>query len=52
MAEFISQLESLIGAPPAGFEWLEYLIVGLLLVLLIDSAISLVASVFKVIGGR
>ena len=52
MAEFISQIQSLIGSPPVGYEWMEYLFVGLLLILLADSAISLVAAVFKVIGGR
>ena len=52
MAEFVSQLQSLIGAAPAGYEWLEYLLVGVILILLLDSCISLVAAVFKVIGGR
>ena len=52
MGEFISQLQGLIGVPPVGYEWLEYLFVGLLLILLVDSAISLVAAVFKLIGGR
>lgn len=52
MAQFISQIQSLIGIPPVGCEWLEYLFVGLLLILLVDSAVSLVAAVFKLIGGR
>lgn len=52
MAAFIAEIESLIGAPPAGYEWLEYLVVAVLLIFLVDSAVTLIAAVFKWIGGR
>lgn len=52
MAAFISEIQSLIGVPPAGYEWLEYLVVAVLLIFLIDSAVTLIAAVFKWIGGR
>ena len=52
MAAFISEIQSLIGTPPAGYEWLEYLVVAVLLIFLIDCAVTLVASVFKFVGGR
>ena len=34
MAAFISEIQSLIGAPPAGYEWLQYLVVAVLLIFL------------------
>lgn len=52
MATFISEIQSLIGAPPVGYEWLEYLVVAVLLIFLVDSAVTLIAAVFKWIGGR
>ena len=52
MAVFISEIQSLIGAPPAGYEWLEYLIVAVLLIFLLDSLVTLIAGIFKWIGGR
>lgn len=52
MAEFISHIQSLIGAPPVGYEWLEYLVVSVLLIFLIDACVTFVAGIFKWIGGR
>lgn len=52
MAAFISEIQSLIGTPPAGFEWLEYLVVALILIFLLDSLVTMIAGIFKWIGGR
>ena len=52
MSAFVSELRALIGAPPAGYELIEYIIAAVLLVFLIDAAISLVAAVFKWVGGQ
>ena len=51
MAAFISEIRELIGVAPAGFEWFEYLVVAVLLLFLIDAAVTLVAAIFKWIGG-
>lgn len=52
MALFISEIQSLIGVPPAGYEFLEYLVVAVLLVFLLDSLVTMIAGIFKWIGGR
>ena len=52
MASFISEIQSLIGAPPAGYEWLQYLVVAVLLIFLLDSLITMIAGIFKWIGGK
>lgn len=52
MAVFISEIRSLIGTPPAGYEFLEYLVVAVFMIFLVDSAVTLIAAVFKWIGGR
>lgn len=52
MAEFISHIRSLIGSPPGGYEWLEYLVVSVLLIFLVDACVTLIAGVFKWIGGQ
>lgn len=52
MAVFISEIQSLIGVPPAGFEWLEYLVVAVILIFLLDSLVTMIAGIFKWIGGR
>lgn len=51
MAAFISEIQSLIGTAPVGFEWVEYVGVLILLILLVESAVTLLAAVFKWIGG-
>lgn len=52
MSEFISEIQSLIGTPPAGYEWLEYLVVAVLLIFLVDCCVTFIAGIFKWIGGR
>lgn len=52
MALFISEIQSLIGVPPAGYEFLEYLVVAVLLIFLLDSLVTMIAGIFKWIGGR
>lgn len=47
----LSELRALIGSPPAGLEFLEYVFLGFLLIFLVYSAVSLVAGIFKWIGG-
>ena len=50
VAEFVTELRNLIGAPPAGYEWLEYLAVAVILIFLLDSCVTLIAGIFKWIG--
>lgn len=52
MAVFISEIQNLIGLPPAGYEWLQYLIVAVILLFLLDSLITMIAGIFKWIGGK
>ena len=52
MAVFISEIRRLIGSPPVGYEFLEYLVVALILIFLLDSLITMIAGIFKWIGGR
>lgn len=52
MAAFISEIQSLIVVPPAGFEWLQYLVVAMILLFLLDSLVTMIAGIFKWIGGR
>lgn len=47
---FITEIRSLIGAPPAGLEWLEYLIVALILLWLLNSTLAFVSGFLKWIG--
>lgn len=50
MSVFVTEIRSLIGSPPAGFEWLEYLVVAVILLFLLNCCVSFVASLFKWIG--
>lgn len=52
MAAFITEIQSLIGVPPAGYEWLQYLGVLVILLFLLDSLVTMIAGIFKWIGGR
>ena len=52
MAAFITEIQSLIGLPPAGYEWLQYLGVLVILLFLLDSLVTMIAGIFKWIGGR
>lgn len=51
MDTVVSYVRDILGAAPAGFEPLEYMISGCILVLLCFSAVSLVSGIFKWIGG-
>lgn len=48
----IDELRALIGAPPAGLEPLEYVVAAVILIFLLTSAYSLIAMVFRWIGGN
>lgn len=50
MPAFISQLRSLIGSAPDGFEWLEYLVASIILLFLLNACINFVSWLFKWIG--
>lgn len=52
MASFVTEIQRLIGSPPPGYEWLEYLALVLILMFLLDSICTFVAGIFKWIGGR
>ena len=52
MAAFITEIQSLIGVPPAGYEWLQYLGVLVILLFLLDSLVTMIAGIFRWIGGR
>lgn len=47
----VEELRALIGVPPAGLEFLEYIFLGFLLIFLVYSAVSLISGIFKWIGG-
>lgn len=51
MSEFVTEFENLIGPPPAGFEWLEYVLVSLILLWLLNACVSFVSALFRWIGG-
>lgn len=52
MPAFILEIQRLIGSPPAGYEFLEYLVVAVILIFLLDSLITMIAGIFKWIGGK
>ena len=47
----LEELRALIGAPPAGFEFLECLFVGLFVLLIVQSAITLISGLFRKFSG-
>lgn len=47
----ISELRALIGSPPAGLEFLEYVFLGFFVIFLVYSAASLLSGIFRWIGG-
>lgn len=51
MSEFVTEFENLIGPPPAGFEWLEYVLVCMILLWLLNACVSFVSALFRWIGG-
>lgn len=47
----ITYVQQILGAAPQGFESVEYIIAGALLLVLCMSAISMISGIFKWIGG-
>lgn len=47
----LEELRELIGAAPAGYEFLEYLFVGLFVLLIVQSCISFVSGLFRKFSG-
>lgn len=47
----LDELRELIGAAPAGYEFLEYLFVGLFCLMIVQSAITLVSGLFRRFAG-
>ena len=43
----IEMLRALIGSPPAGFEWVEYVIVSVVLILIIKITIDVFFGIFR-----
>ena len=50
----LEELRALIGAPPAGYEFLEYILVGLFCLMIVQSCITLISGLFRLPfgGGR
>lgn len=42
----VQELESILGAPPPGFEWLPYVLCGVLLVLGLRALVGVVTQLF------
>lgn len=51
LSVFIAELRSLLGEPPAGFEWLEYVFAAVFLMFLVSAAISLISAVLRFVRG-
>lgn len=49
--DFVEEIQKLIGSPPAGYEFLQYIVSACVLLFLVNSAIGLLASIFRWIGG-
>ena len=47
----LDELRELIGSAPPGYEFLEYLFVGLFVLMIVQSAISLISGLFRMFGG-
>lgn len=45
----IDMLRSLIGSPPGGYEWLEYVIAAVVLLLVIKITIDVFFSIFRTV---
>lgn len=51
MTEFVGYIQTVLGSPPAGAEFFEYIFAGCLLLIVCVSAISMVSGLFRWIGG-
>lgn len=49
--DLLTYIRSLIGSAPVGLEPVEYVFAGVLLIILVGSAISMISGIFKWIGG-
>ena len=47
----LDELRELIGAAPSGYEFLEYLFVGLFALMIVQSAITLISGLFRKFSG-
>ena len=47
----IAEFRALGGSPPAGYEFLEYVLISFLLVFLVSAAFGILKTVFSWIGG-
>lgn len=47
----VEEFRALVGAPPYGFEWLEYLVVCVFVFFLVSVAFSVISSVLHIFGG-
>lgn len=51
MTEFMGYVQELLGAPPAGYDALQYVVAAALLVILCMSAVNVISGIFRWIGG-
>lgn len=51
MDTIVYYVRDLLGAVPAGYEVIEYVVAGVVLVLLCSFAVSMISAIFKWIGG-
>lgn len=47
----LEEFRALVGAAPAGYEWLEYVVLCVLLMFLVSCAFSVVSAVLRIFGG-
>ena len=47
----IDEFRALVGSPPVGYEFLEYVLISFLLVFLVSAAFGILKTVFSWIGG-
>lgn len=52
MNPILDLVNNLIGLPPAGFEYMQYLFAGVIMVMIIKSVFMLFQYVAKLISGR
>ena len=50
MSDLILALRQLIGTPPPGFGWLEYLVAAVIVLFLVNCCVSFIAGLFNWIG--
>lgn len=48
----LEELRELIGAPPPGYEGLEYVFVGLFALIIVQSCITFISGLFRLFGGK